>query len=292
MTPSQIQRAVAEAIAQVVPSMMDGLAERILRELRQPHTIAAATPPVQQAAAEAPATAPEMARDDQPLTMGEGPGRRLTDAGRARLKELAGEGLLPGAIARELGVSRVSRGSVVLRLGEDAQPAETATARVERDLARAEKVRAYQRERLRKARAAKKQTPPASEPARAPVARTIVVVPAAEVPAPRIPPAPSALVMARHVPAVAARVAAPAPLKPQHAPKPPAPMDPAQLEPVPASYEDALDWLFAHLDREGLNTAEIEARLAQISTKQLLATCNAQRVKLGLSPYLVSERAA
>jgi hypothetical protein len=77
-----------------------------------------------------------------------------------------------------------------------------------------------------------------------------------------------------------------------HTPTPAAPMDPAQLEPVPASYEDALDWLLAHVAREGLNMAEVETRLAQLSTKQLLATCNAQRVKAGLSPYVMTERTA
>lgn len=71
-----------------------------------------------------------------------------------------------------------------------------------------------------------------------------------------------------------------------------APMDPAQLEPVPASYEDVLDWLFAELRRQNMAPAEIEARFAAMSTKQLLATCNAQRVKAGLSPYVLTERAA
>ncbi len=280
MTPSQIQRALAVAIARELPPMMDALAERILRELRQQPALPAELPP-----AEVPAEAePPVAQEA--WAIGAGAGRRLTDAGRARLKELAAQGLLPGAIARELGVSR---GSVVLRLGDEQRPAEPATARVERDLARAEKLRAYQRERVRKARAAKHRAP-----APQPEAKTVVVVPAHQVPAPRIPPPPSTLVMARHVPAVAARLAqsAPVPAKPQHAPNPALPMDPAQLEPVPASYEDALDWLFAHLVREGLNTAEIEGRLAQLSTKQLLATCNAQRIKAGLSPYVLSERAA
>lgn len=292
MTPSTISRVVAEAMAQQFPPLMDALAERVAAMVVE--RLAPATPaetvqsPMHAAStqtlvehlpkfAQGDETAP--APEDQPLTIGKGAGKRLTDAGRARLKELAGKGMLPGAIARELGVSR---GSVVLRLGDEERPAEPAGAQAERDLARAEKLRAYQRERVRKARAAKKHpATPDAEPPPVPASKTVVVVPAAVAPAPRQPATPD-------IRALAAKVAQ----RGRAQCNPPAPMDPAQLEPVPASYEDALDWLYAHLYREGLKTAEIETRLAQATTKQIIASCNAMRVKLGLSPYVVSERAA
>jgi len=72
----------------------------------------------------------------------------------------------------------------------------------------------------------------------------------------------------------------------------PLPPSAAGLEPVPASEEDARDWLFAQLKRERMTEAEIEIRMAQADRKAIFAGCNARRVKLGLPPYVPTERAA
>jgi hypothetical protein len=235
-----------------------------------------------------------------PWTVGEGSRRRLTEAGLARLAELLPE-KSDTQIAAELGITRRA---VETRRKEGTKPAATwpTKTQAEREAEAAEKRRAYQREWLRKRREGKTApaaaedgvNPKMAEPALA-EPKTVAVVPAAVVPAPKVPPAP--VIMPTTVPRAQAGALAAArlPRDPQTGrsiPTPAAPMDPAQLEPVPASYEDALDWLLAHVAREGLNMAEVETRLAQLSTKQLLATCNAQRVKAGLSPYVLTERAA
>lgn len=132
----------------------------------------------------------------------------------------------------------------------------------------------------------------------------------ARIPAASIP-APSVLQMARHVPAVAARLAEqlskpiPAPA-PSVTPAPDAPRHPHNvnvapppntkaLEPVPASEEDARDWLYAEMQREGgkrISHAEIEQRLAILTSAGIVAECNTRRIKHGLSPYALSVRAA
>jgi len=326
MTPRQIQRAVADVIAQEMPSMMDALAERLFSRLA-PHlaplfVVQPAQPPLNLYAAgltaetrqllaeamahpgvalpavrlpapadpveEAPTPAPAATG---PWTAGEGSRRRLTEAGLARVSALLAEGKTDSQIAAEMGITRRA---VQLRRTNGTESAATwaTTPQPDRDLARAEKNRQYQREWYRKRRA-KGGTHGEAEPVvigvqvDVPVivadARTVAVVPAAEVPARIVPPAPLKIALPKPP--------APASHHP-HTPREAVPMDPAQLEPVPASYEDALDWLFAELTRQKMPTAEIETRLAQLSTKQLLATCNAQRVKAGLSPYVLTERAA
>jgi hypothetical protein len=248
-----------------------------------------------------------------PWTAGEGSRRRLTEAGLARVATLLAEGKSDTQIAAEMGITRRA---VQLRRNNGTESAATwaTTPQPERDLVRAEKNRQYQREWYRKRRA-QGATPAEAEPVvigvdvaskpdvqvDVPVigaeARTVAVVPAAEVPALIVPPAPLKIALptlpapAKLILPAAPPKAAPAVHHP-HTPREAVPMDPAQLEPVPASYEDALDWLFAELTRQKMQPAEIETRLAAMTTKQLLATCNAQRVKAGLSPYVLTERAA
>lgn len=79
----------------------------------------------------------------------------------------------------------------------------------------------------------------------------------------------------------------------RHEPKAPLEAVPAAgLEPVPASPDDAADWLTGALQRERLSPAEIEQRLAILRPAGVLAECNARRVKLGLPPYVIARRAA
>lgn len=89
-------------------------------------------------------------------------------------------------------------------------------------------------------------------------------------------------------------VAAPMPATPTP-PTPASPVDPLILEPVPASIEDARDWLYEELLRERgkrASHAEIEARLALFTPPGLLAECNARRLRHGLPPYSIAARAA
>lgn len=64
------------------------------------------------------------------------------------------------------------------------------------------------------------------------------------------------------------------------------------LEPVPASHDDAADWLTGALTRERLSPAEIEQRLAVLTPAGVLAECNTRRRRLGLPPYRIARRAA
>lgn len=68
-----------------------------------------------------------------------------------------------------------------------------------------------------------------------------------------------------------------------------------QLEPVPASIEDAKDWLYEELVRERgkrANHAEIEARIAMFTPTGLLREVNTRRLRHGLPPYVISGRAS
>lgn len=71
----------------------------------------------------------------------------------------------------------------------------------------------------------------------------------------------------------------------------PRPMPPG-LQPVPASVEDARDWLYAELTRRGLSHLKIEARWMVLSAAETVAACNALRLEHGLPPYAVGGVAA
>ena len=209
--------------------------------------------------AEEESPAPEGEAEDGPNPAwfpGSGPGRRLTKEGMAELRAMAKRRIPVKRIARMLGMSEPAARRQVKNLAGAANASSTP------------------------------DQPVVNPKMAAPDAHTVVVVPAAVVPAPSQPAAPSLAfgqagsakaALLRRDPETGNTIATPA-----------APIDAGQLEPVPASYEDALDWLFAELRRQKMPAAEIETRLAQLSTKQVLATCNAQRVKAGLSPYVLT----
>jgi hypothetical protein len=202
---------------------------------------------------------------------------------------------LASAIAARCVAARVPKPRIEKPLTEAPSPAETAQE------AKRRRQREWKRKNDAKKRAARAAATPATAggtPAETGVNPKINLdhasKPDVQVMQPVPPlPSPEAFPAAAMREAAAERDATPQPsIRHPHTPTPATPMDPARLEPVPASYEDALDWLFAELQRQKMQPAEIETRLAALSTKQLLATCNAQRVKAGLSPYVLKERAA
>lgn len=286
MTPRQIDRAVNAALSRILPPMVRALRDDLRATLHEAlaarDDAPAATIPLptedledlvgalrEKVAAEAPAGAaptpePTAAEASNPAWFkGEGKRRRMTEEGLLQLRAMVGKGFSAGRIAQRLGMTHSSvQRQMKLLAGtpkEGSAPGQNGVNH--------------------------KKPDPAT-----PEAKTVAVVPAAEVQAPRQPAATS-IPRAQIGAMVAARLPRDVDTG-RTIPTQAAPTDPAQLEPVPASYEDALDWLFAHLVREKMKPAEVETRLAALTTKQLLATCNAQRVKAGLSPYVLTERAA
>lgn len=215
-----------------------------------------------------------------PWTVGERSRRRLTEAGLARVAALLAEGKSDGQIAAEMGITRRA---VELRRKNGTESAATwaATPQPERDLARAEKNREYQREWYRKRRQATAAPAPAedgvnpkmAEPALAEV-RTVVVVPAAVVPAPRIPPPPSTLVMASRVPEVAARIAPPPPPKPK-----------AEPQIITTTPKDVRAWLIAAMKAGGLSLVQAQDRVGFMTHDQALTEANQRRARAGHPPF-------
>jgi hypothetical protein len=60
----------------------------------------------------------------------------------------------------------------------------------------------------------------------------------------------------------------------------------AVLLPVPATAEDAKDWLYQEWRRRGLAHAAIQERLMQLTDQGAMREANLLRVSLGLPPYL------
>lgn len=306
MTPRQVQRAVADAIAQEMPSMMDALAERLVSKLA-PHlaplfVIQGADAPkitmppdheaaLRDAIAACPPAKPEAA-PTSPWTVGEGSRRRLTEAGLARLAEL-----LPkkndAQIAAELGITRRAV-ETRRKTGTESTAAWAATPQPERDLARAEKNREYQREWYRKRRA-KGATAGEAEPvvsgveisakpdvqADVPVsvadAQTVAVVPAAEVPAPR-QPAVTMAVAELHAKIAEKRAALPAPA-------PPAPRPKAEPQVITTTPKEVRAWLTASLKAGGLSLVQAQDRVGFMTHDQALAEANQRRARAGYPPF-------
>ncbi len=81
---------------------------------------------------------------------------------------------------------------------------------------------------------------------------------------------------------------------PNRTPNEAPPPDLSALEAVPASIEDATNWLYEELLRERgarAKHAEIEQRLALFTPRGLLTECNTRRVRHGLPPYAIAARA-
>lgn len=206
-----------------------------------------------------------------PWSFGTGPGRRLTQAGIAEMRRLAEQRLSTGEIARALGVTtRAVNRHIGTR--EHIRPSQA-----EREAVAAEKRRAYQRERLRKVRGEKKpeQQPNKATPP-APAATTVVVVPAAVVPAPRQPTVQQVVEALK--PKVAEKRAPVAP--------PPAPVKPkAEPQVIITTTNDVRAWLIASLKAGGMTQLQAMDRVGFMTHDQALAEANQRRLRAGYPPF-------
>lgn len=260
MTPRQIERAVNAALARVLPPHVRALRDELMAELRQHF---AARDGAGEAPAE-PALSLATPAPAQPTwTFGDGPGRRLTEAGVAEMRRLAEQRLGTGEIARALGVTTRA---VNRHLGTRGH---IGPSRAERDAAAAEKRRAYQRERIRKLRAEKKPAeavPPAPE-------TTVVVVPAAVVPAPRQPAVNQAM-KALQAKIAEKRPPAPTPEKPKTEP-----------QVITTTTKDVRAWLVAALKAGGLTQLQAMDRVGFMTHDQALEEANQRRLRAGYPPF-------
>lgn len=225
-----------------------------------------------------------------PWTVGEGSRRRLTEAGLARLAELLPE-KTDTQIAAELGITRRAV-ETRRKTGTESTAAWAATPQPERDLARAEKNREYQREWYRKRRA-KGGTPGEAEPVvigvdlgskpsvqvDVPVimadAQTLAVVPAAEVPALKQPEVTMAFDALRRKIAEKRADAAPAPpAKPK-----------AEPQLITTTPKEVRAWLIASMKAGGLTLVQAQDRVGFMPHDQALAEANQRRIRAGYPPF-------
>jgi hypothetical protein len=303
MTARQIERAVNASLSRMLPPMVQQLRDDLVTALREELAVRNEAPVCAESAKKAepfspasamPSTAPVLApvpvaeaapreatpapaRAEGPWTVGEGSRRRLTEAGLARLAELLPE-KTDTQIAAELGITRRAV-ETRRKTGTESAAAWAATPQPERDLARAEKNREYQREWYRKRRAAQ-----ATEAA---PARTVVVVPAAEVPAPIVPPAPVKIVLP--TPPAPAKPILPVP-KPALVP-PPIPARPAPParratpEVITTTTKEVRAWLIASMKASGLSLVQAQDRVGFMTHDQALAEANQRRARAGYPPF-------
>ncbi|MEI6160141.1 MAG: hypothetical protein WCP77_09930 [Roseococcus sp.] len=216
-----------------------------------------------------PITAPSPAAS---WTVGEGSRRRLTEAGLARLAALLPE-KTDTEIAAELGITRRAV-ETRRKTGTESTAAWAGTPQPERDLARAEKNREYQREWYRKRRA-KTDAPAAVEPVAVGVDLSsgpdVQVEMAVTVPALIVPPAPAIVLPAPAAPAKLILPAAPPPK--------PTPQD------ITTTPKDVRGWLIASMKAGGLTLVQAQDRVAYMTHDQALAEANQRRARAGHPPF-------
>lgn len=336
MTPRQLDRAVNAALSRILPPMVRALRDDLVTALRDeiaarneaplvqvqmpapppdrdsflvavrslfgaaaaPEAAKKAEPwtvpvPVAEAEAEEPPPAPAATG---PWTAGEGSRRRLTEAGLARVSALLAEGKTDSQIAAEMGITRRA---VQLRRTNGTESAATwaTTPQPDRDLARAEKNRQYQREWYRKRRAKGGQPGKAVSvgvdlgskpsvqvdvpvPSPAPASQTVVVVPAAVVPAPRQPPVPAPALI---VPPAPLKIALPTPPAPAKLILPARPR--VEPEVIPTTPKEVRAWLIASMKAGGLTLVQAQDRVGFMTHDQALAEANQRRARAGYPPF-------
>jgi hypothetical protein len=209
-----------------------------------------------------------------PWTVGAGSRRRLTEAGLGRVADMMAEGKTTSQIAAEMGITRRA---VQMRRQNGTESAATwaATPQPERDLARAEKNREYQREWYRKKRA-KPGTPAAAEPVVVGVDLSsgpdVQVEAEVTVPALILPPPPPAIVLP--APAAPAKLILPPPAKPK-----------AEPQVITTTPKEVRAWLIASMKAGGLSLVQAQDRVAYMTHDQALAEANQRRARVGHPPF-------